>query len=76
MSPTDHLLRYLEQQAINDGISLDQIDPWIAGALGVSVASLYAYLQVTMAAERWQLAQDARPCHHALSVALPVTAVE
>ena len=76
MSTTEQVLRYLEQQAINDGINLDELDPWIAGALGVPVASLYAYLRVTMAAERWQVTQNARPCDHALSVALPVAAAE
>ena len=76
MSTTEQVLRYLEQQGIHDGISLDELDPWIAGALGVPVASLYAYLRVTMAAERWQLAQNARPCDDVLSLALPITRVE
>ena len=51
----DDVLRELEQRAINDGVSLDELDPWIAGALGVPVACLYAYLRVAFAAERWQL---------------------
>ncbi len=70
MSTTDEVLRDLEQRAINDGVTLDELDPWIAGALGVPVACLYAHLRLTFAAERWHLNETRRPDELALSMAL------
>ena len=73
MSATaDHVLSDLEQRALSDGIKLEDLDTWIAGALGVPVTCLHAYLHVTHAAERWQHCQSHRPYTDVLTVALPV----
>ncbi len=71
MSTTDQVLRDLEQRAINDGVSLDELDAWIAGALGVPIGCLYAYLRLTFAAERWRLNETHRPCNCALALVAP-----
>ena len=73
MSATaDNVLSDLEQRAFNDGISLEDPDTWVAGALGVPVACMPAYLHVTHAAERWQHCQSQRPNTDVLAVALQV----
>lgn len=70
MSTTDTVLGDLEQRAINDGVTLDELDAWIAGALGVPVACLYAHLRLTFAAQRWQLNDTQRPDELTLTMAL------
>ena len=71
MSVTDQVLRDLEQRALAEDVPLDEVDTWIAGALGVPVACLYAHLRVTFAAERWATTQQTTPSPDVLAIALP-----
>ena len=73
MSDTaDNVLGDLEQRALSDGISPEDLDTWVAGALGVPVACLHAYLDLNHAAERWRQCQSHRPTTDVLAVALPL----